>query len=341
MKIVICSQQVGHYTGGRYFTYQVATNLARLGHSVTLVVDHPKLPFARDYEWAGQEIDVVYGTLYNPSQIRPVLGRYDLVIGIPVLGVELAHALASRAQVPVWTFIFDPPPLLKKYRGKEKSEACQMSYWNPIRTVIARGRGTVLVIAKTNVAPTREWVGKVVSVDWIYPAVNDGYMLDVEDGRDAIWISRIVPHKRFPHALEAIKPFNAHLNVFCSRAHNGLVKRAGMIDRVKSYVNQPDETKFDVLSRSSVLVFPSCYEGFGMPIIEAAAFGVPVVAYDFPTFREIEKLLGGGILFAKDRDDFVLQTGKALAAGRLKRRCPLTMDVQMNRLKYLLERYVR
>ncbi len=38
---------------------------------------------------------------------------------------------------------------------------------------------------------------------------------------------------------------------------------------------------------ATALVFPSIAEGFGLPLIEAARFGVPVIASDIPAFREI------------------------------------------------------
>ncbi|NLT67462.1 MAG: glycosyltransferase family 4 protein [Acidobacteria bacterium] len=38
---------------------------------------------------------------------------------------------------------------------------------------------------------------------------------------------------------------------------------------------------------ADVFVFPSIYEGFGLPLLEASGFGIPVIASDIPVFSEV------------------------------------------------------
>ncbi len=55
------------------------------------------------------------------------------------------------------------------------------------------------------------------------------------------------------------------------------VARLGLSDRVIFTGYVPDEDKAALLSGATALVFPSLYEGFGLPVIEAMACGTPVI----------------------------------------------------------------
>ena len=49
----------------------------------------------------------------------------------------------------------------------------------------------------------------------------------------------------------------------------------------------PDETLRALYDRAAVVVCPSVYEGFGLPLVEAMAAGAPLVCSDIPVFREV------------------------------------------------------
>jgi glycosyltransferase involved in cell wall biosynthesis len=54
-----------------------------------------------------------------------------------------------------------------------------------------------------------------------------------------------------------------------------------------------------VFENAALVIFPSAYEGFGLPIAEALDFGVPVVAFDTTVAREVVRKLrlGKGVRF--------------------------------------------
>jgi alpha-1,3-rhamnosyl/mannosyltransferase len=81
-----------------------------------------------------------------------------------------------------------------------------------------------------------------------------------------------------------------------------------------------DEGALASLYRGARLfVFPSRYEGFGLPVLEAFAAGVPVVASDLPVLRE---LAGDAVRYAPptDVEEWVRQVAAVLDDPELARR---------------------
>ncbi len=62
---------------------------------------------------------------------------------------------------------------------------------------------------------------------------------------------------------------------------------AGRSDHVIEESGLDDDAVRARLRDATALLFPSFAEGFGLPLAEAAALGVPVIASDLPVFREI------------------------------------------------------
>ncbi len=62
-------------------------------------------------------------------------------------------------------------------------------------------------------------------------------------------------------------------------------RQAGRIIRPNDYVDDAD--KAAIISGASLLVYPSHYEGFGMPPLEALACGVPVITADNSSLPEV------------------------------------------------------
>ncbi|MEM6473144.1 MAG: glycosyltransferase family 1 protein [Planctomycetota bacterium] len=72
------------------------------------------------------------------------------------------------------------------------------------------------------------------------------------------------------------------------------VVRAGLKDRVIEVVDPSEETVASLYSRACVFVFPSLYEGFGWPPLEAMSVGCPVVSSNAGSLAEV--VGSGGIV---------------------------------------------
>jgi len=92
-------------------------------------------------------------------------------------------------------------------------------------------------------------------------------------------------------------------------SHSRLVHRLGLESRVQWLGQAPAEEMPGLYARASVLVYPSLYEGFGFPPLEAMAVGTPVVASNRGSLPEV---LGDAALTVDPNDGRAL--GEALEA---------------------------
>lgn len=93
----------------------------------------------------------------------------------------------------------------------------------------------------------------------------------------------------------------------------------GVADRVEHLDGVSDAALRDWYARAFALLYPSRYEGFGLPVAEALASGLPVVAADAGSVPEV--LGGAGALFAAGDDVAAAALVAALTDDGEYRRC--------------------
>jgi len=240
--------------------------------------------------------------------------------------VDLVHApnfVAPPARAPVVVTIHD----LTFVRYPEMCTADALQYPRLIRRALARG-ATVHAVSDFVAGEVRDEFGlppdRVVRVYAGLRATAGG---DPGAGRRRAGSSRYVlalgtiePRKNLPTLVRAFDAIasdhddvqlvvagpdgwdaDAFASACASARHRSHIRRLG-------YVSEPDRR--DLVAGAAVFAYPSLYEGFGHPPLEAMAAGVPVVASRAGALPEV---LGDAALLIDPRDQDGLAHGLATA----------------------------
>ena len=131
------------------------------------------------------------------------------------------------------------------------------------------------------------------------------------NGRSVVYVGGFSPHKNLEPLISAFAKLTSHRGFSDVRlimvgeyekevfhSYFGTIKKQvdelSISDRVIFTGYLPDEELVVLLNLSTVLVLPSLMEGFGLPAVEAAACGCPVIA---TIASPLPKLLGEGGLY--------------------------------------------
>jgi len=87
----------------------------------------------------------------------------------------------------------------------------------------------------------------------------------------------------------------------------GQIKKYGFLRSVKFFGFVDEKRKFELLSRSHFLIFPSVHEGWGLVISEAGIVGTPSAVYDVPGVRDVVRHGKRGIMVEKSRPDLLAE----------------------------------
>jgi len=132
---------------------------------------------------------------------------------------------------------------------------------------------------------------------------------------DVLYVSNFAAHKGHADLIEATAGLTYRIALVGSDlGHEAVIKKliGKSSCRFDIYANLDEASLIGLYDRSAIKVFPSRWEGFGMPFLEARSRGLPVVANDLPVFRELRGLVGGGLVDCSDHDALRNAIAKAL-----------------------------
>ena len=211
-------------------------------------------------------------------------------------GAELVHAtglLVPRTGLPLVVTVHDVAavrhPELHPSRHVEQ-QRMQLELLERASVIVAVSQTTADDLAHLGVAPQRLVVARLGATPLPEPSASRvgpaaGYLLTVGETS---------PRKGYPVLLEALARARARIDLVIVGPAAGDEERVrsttaqlGLSGRVHR-LGAVTDAELAALYRDAVaLCFPSVAEGFGLPVLEAMAAGLPVVASDIPAAREL------------------------------------------------------
>jgi alpha-1,3-rhamnosyl/mannosyltransferase len=174
-------------------------------------------------------------------------------------------------------------------------------YYRAVLKRFARRARTLITISEFSRAELDPWVRREDPIEIVYNALDPKLAVRPEDdeiaavlkrrglekGRYFFCLSNPKPHKNVRLLVEAHAQFRAQgaqsvagwplvLSMSDYAGRPGILALGGL----------PEPEVRALLAGAGALVFPSLYEGFGLPPLEAAALGVPVVVSRIEPHRE-------------------------------------------------------
>jgi glycosyltransferase involved in cell wall biosynthesis len=286
--------------------------------------------------WWTQPVDpsrfVLPGPLHGPQQwaaryyfypwrVKREAKRVDLV---HVLDHSYAHMIERAGRRPVVVTVHDLMPVVVL---RSPTETWREGWREGVRTRFLRQALKALRQADAYIVGTvwlkhelATWLGNDKNIFVVPFGVDRAFYGEStvarergrhdwripEDAFVVLHVGSTVDRKNVPLVIQTVARLRAHANAYLLQVGGRFTaEQEQLIDRLdlRSYVrsvSSADETALRRAYRTAdVLLFPSLYEGFGFPVLEAFASGLPVVTSGAGALKEVA---AGAAVVVEGRD---------------------------------------
>jgi glycosyltransferase involved in cell wall biosynthesis len=131
----------------------------------------------------------------------------------------------------------------------------------------------------------------------IHPGIHEAIAPARRDGGYVLIVGNRFPHKAVQRAVSELQGVG-EIVALGADASDLLNPRPGVRGVASGALSRSELAR--LYDGAAVVVYPSFYEGFGMPVVDALAMGIPVVALDMAVTRELKAQPGAEQLVLVD-----------------------------------------
>ena len=196
--------------------------------------------------------------------------------------------------------VFDMTPSLFPYLHLEKTIQLDKMRMNRIKK-----RADLVVTISENSKKDFLKFAPQKRVEVIYPGLSDNFSREIDKSKIRrilrkynlksgyiLSVGTLEPRKNIKFLIDAYLKSNINRKLvlvgIAGWKNSELLK---LIDKNKDRITAlgfiPDEDLPYIYSRAECLVYPSLYEGFGLPVLEALAFSIPVICSRSSSLKEV------------------------------------------------------
>jgi glycosyltransferase involved in cell wall biosynthesis len=253
---------------------------------------------------------------------------YPLLLPVTARKLDVLHCTTFRAplraSVPVVVTVHD----LAVLHFPEHFTAWTRLYGKTTLKYVLRNATRILAVSEFTKRDVSDTVGIPLDrIDVAYNAVDHAVFApdgDAAEGDYVLAVGTLEPRKNLPRLIEATAKLGVELRIAGARGWGGVQTEAPHV----KWVGRPSDADLAVLLRgASCLAYPSLWEGFGIPVLEAMACGTPVVTSEVSAMSDVASgaaelvdprdvdAIAGGIERAVSRREELRAAGLERAAG--------------------------
>ena len=302
--------------GGDYSILKFAEHLSKIGHEIIIFTTErnpstEKLEKCKNlgifyrraipklFKGSGY-LDRIWGSIYQKTKIEPLLekeGRVDFVIGYHTESSITANKLGKKYHLPAVTFVFETPEWMESQlanRWKKEYKGRFRRLWLKTRKEL-KTIDIIFPISHKTKIENEKWLKRDIE-EPISPGLETiefNKIKNVKKENQIIYVGRLNAYKNVDILIRALSRLkNPPKLIICGNGEEKekLYNLANELNvKVDFRGTVSEEEKWNEIKKSLFMVFPTSFEGFGMPPMEALYCGIPCICTDLPVLRDVYK----------------------------------------------------